>query len=187
MKHGINWVNVGSAVEMYQVHGYRYVEVPWIVSAEAVAVTLPTGAKPLGMGNQGTLVGSAEQAFIQKMLDDTLDFGKRMAATPCFRDDTPDELHQNTFFKVELIECRKTDSKDGWVHAALGNMACHALDFFHSLEGGEDAYIRHTEAGLDIELRGVEIGSYGIRRHRDWVWVYGTGYADPRFSVAVSL
>ena len=187
MSPKINWGNIGAAVSWYEKRGYYYNEAHWTVSPEAISVTIPTGAKPVAIPEQGVLVGSAEQSFIQKMLDGTSLSGRYVSASPCFRDDLEDTLHQRHFFKVELIEMRKTDFKDEWIHASLGNMAGDALDFFRSLPGGSASYIRHTETGLDIELRGVELGSYGIRRHGEWVWVYGTGYADPRFSVACSL
>ncbi len=48
-------------------------------------------------------MGSAEQGFVQLMLDGKLPLGSHMAAGPCFRDDEVDDLHQKTFFKVELI------------------------------------------------------------------------------------
>ena len=44
-----------------------------------------------------------------------------------------------------------------------------------------------TDEGVDIELGGVEIGSYGFRTHEDLFWTYGTAMAEPRFSTAVAL
>jgi hypothetical protein len=41
-----------------------------------------------------------------------------------------------------------------------------------------------TEIGHDIELNGIEIGSYGWRQNQDIIWAYGTGLAEPRFSIA---
>ena len=39
---------------------------------------------------------------------------------------------------------------------------------------------------IDIEVDGVEVGSYGIREYKCgdkiYTWVYGTGVALPRFS-----
>lgn len=43
--------------------------------------------------------------------------------------------------------------------------------------------ITKQQEGFDIEVDGVEIGSYGFRRMPDGVpYTYGTGVAEPRFS-----
>ena len=44
-----------------------------------------------------------------------------------------------------------------------------------------------TEEGLDIELNGIEIGSYGYRSYKDFHWIYGTALAEPRFSLAAGF
>ena len=39
---------------------------------------------------------------------------------------------------------------------------------------------------LDIlSLDGIELGSYGFRKHLDYGWVFGTGVAEPRLSIAL--
>lgn len=180
----ILWGNVVKAIEHYRKRGYSYLEVPWIVSQEAIQVTIPSGKEPL-VCQYGSLVGSAEQSFIQLMMDGECPTGKFMAATPCFRDDEVDLLHQKTFFKVELIEVQNSGF-DGatWTEEALGHMVKDALDCYQSLINGAKAYVAVTAQGLDIKLKGIELGSYGIRRYENWVWVYGTGYADPRYNTA---
>ncbi len=108
-----------------------------------------------------------------------------MAATPCFRDDPPDVLHQRYFFKVELIEFdRSPVTGTRAQHFAVLEMAEIALSFFRSIDEGRAAEIVATPQGLDIELRGIELGSYGARSHGDLHWIYGTGFAEPRFTIA---
>lgn len=177
----IRWDRVAQAIDYYQKCGYTYVEAPWIVSRAAVDVTLPQGHDPHETMD-GTLVGSAEQSFIHMAQTGVLQTGRYVAATPCFRDDPVDELHQRAFFKVELIELARWAIP--WPNIRLTTMIADALGFFHSLPGGKGAHIITTKNGFDIELGGIELGSYGIRDHAQWVWIYGTGYADPRFTIA---
>jgi hypothetical protein len=42
--------------------------------------------------------------------------------------------------------------------------------------------IEKTKEGSDLTIDGIEIGSYGVRNHKNIIWVYGTGLAEPRFS-----
>ena len=178
----INWQLIARALDIYQQRfKYEYVEVPWIVGKDAVAVTLPPGREGMHCID-GALVGSAEQSFIQLMIDEKLKPGRYVAASPCFRDDDVDELHQRTFFKVELIDFSEgvvTDWGD-----RLQKMAEEALSFYKSIYQGRDAEIVPTAQGLDIEFKGVELGSYGYRSFRRFHWIYGTGFAEPRFSLA---
>jgi hypothetical protein len=184
MNAPIRWDFISRAIAYYSGLGYRYVEVPWVVGAAAINVTLPPGYTAFTTMD-GTLVGSAEQSFIQLMTDGKLSDGNYMACTPCFRDDTVDEYHQRTFMKVELIQFRKQPIPEP--HMAALSVALEALDFFQSLTMGQDVRVKKTPDGLDIELRGVELGSYGYRSHEDFHWIYGTGLAEPRFSKASRL
>jgi hypothetical protein len=176
----IHWDILAQSIDFYDRMGFAYVEAPWIVSDEAINVTLPPEHK-VTRCDAGPLVGSAEQSFIQLALDGSLQPGRYVAATPCFRDDPPDALHQRYFFKVELIEFGKEDRAP---HLAVRDMAETALIFFRGLPEGRDAEIVSTPQGLDIELRGIELGSYGHRQHENLYWIYGTGFAEPRFSIA---
>lgn len=177
----IAWKYIAQAIEFYENEGFEYVEVPWIVGPEAVTVTLPEGHKAYETTG-GSLVGSAEQSFLAMALEGRLEPGQYVAASPCFRDDTPDELHQNTFFKVELVRICRRDQNIG--DYAVRKMARTAKGFFVGMPNGWSANVVETEQGLDIELNGIEIGSYGHREYGDWQWVYGTGLAEPRFSIA---
>jgi hypothetical protein len=179
MNAPIRWDFVSQAIAYYSGLGYRYVEVPWVVGSEAINVTLPSGRTAFStMG--GALVGSAEQSFIHMTLNGTLGEGDYVAATPCFRDDIVDQWHQKAFFKVELISLSPTPLDSSLVLS----MARMAHGFFTRMPGGESAVIVCTPDGFDIELGDVELGSYGYREYRGLHWVYGTGLAEPRFSLA---
>lgn len=131
------------------------------------------------MGGQ-TLVGSAEQAFIDRMLTKQLPKGKWQSITPCFRnEDTYDNLHQPYFVKLELIHYMPEIAE-----IDLETMIVQARWAFMTLipKSGPDVLIEKTDIGWDLTLHGQEIGSYGIREHAGHQWVYGTGIAEPRFT-----
>ena len=129
------------------------------------------------------LVGSAEQSFIQRMMDGSLPrFGKYQAITPCFRDDEIDDQHQQYFMKLELIHV-------GANHDSLAYVLKDAVSVIRSLTSRRINVVK-TEDGYDIcsvqdDMSLVEIGSYGYRElasDPSIKWVYGTGLAEPRFS-----
>lgn len=194
MNHPIDYSLISRAIEYYRGKGFNYVEAPWMAHHKAVHSTLPKDKTPFYLsGNYDidgfALVGSAEQAFVQLMLDGKLPLGSHMAAGPCFRDDEVDELHQKTFFKVELIIVTEYAPPPEF---AFHTMALDAYECFQSMKI-ELTYNRNTalkivetEVGYDINLNGIEIGSYGVRSFEGHHWIYGTGLAEPRFSMALA-
>lgn len=181
----IDWQLFGAALQHYRDRGYAYLEVPWIVSDVALHVTLPTDKTGL-MTQDGPLAGSAEQSFIHMMLAGELTPGRYCAITPCFRDDAPDKLHQRSFMKLELIEFYRMPESD--LNERAWHVTRDALDFMDHAICGKGVRVVTTEAGFDLELNGVEVGSYGHRSLGDrFHWVYGTGLAEPRFSIARGL
>lgn len=175
----IDYSLIKEALAFYEQWGFTYVEAPWIVSHEAVGVTLPEGRTPFSC-SLGALVGSAEQAFLQLMFEDRLPPGRYVAAGPCFRDDPVDRLHKKTFFKVEMCVVGK-DPK--W---SAETLMYTALKFFNT-HGAPEAIVKPTGLGeYDIELGGIELGSYGHRTYSQYEWCYGTGLAEPRFTMALN-
>lgn len=192
MNHPIDYFLISRAIDFYAHKGFKYVEAPWMVGPNALNSTLPPGKNAfwvedwheLADKSRSALVGSAEQGFVQLMLDGRLPLGSHMAAGPCFRDDEVDELHQKTFFKVELIIVMDYAPPPEF---ALKMAHEDALEFFYQNTGLRDRLLEvETEAGYDINLNGIEIGSYGVRSFEGHHWIYGTGLAEPRFSMALA-
>lgn len=181
----INYKNIALAIDFYKNRGYTYMEVPWLVSEAAIKITLPKNNHSLSTG-YGELIGSAEQSFIDLMIAGELLPGKYVAATPCFRDDIIDGLHSRHFFKVELIKYWNASDETQQAYLNEQNVINDALNFYKTLTEKEKLNIKNVDCGFDIELNNIEIGSYGYRTLNDFSWIYGTGYADPRFSIAMS-
>lgn len=180
----IDYALLGKALDFYRYKGWTYVEVPWFASPAAIEATLPAGASRFVMSVQTghghgqvfkTPVGSAEQGLIAMKLPP----GCYVACTPCYRvEPVHSVLYQPYFMKVELFDNRGKDT--------YANVIDDARAFFKGL--GVDPVPVTTDIGIDLELDGIEIGSYGIREHPDFgKWSYGTGLALPRFSVAQAL
>src|SRR5688572_15517497 len=96
-------------------HGFEYIDVPWLVSRDAVSSTLPFDKHGFNLFYpvDRSLVGSAEQGFIQLLIDNKkLEIDKLYTSTTsCFRDDEEDELHQLYFVKNELF-CLTNNTDD---------------------------------------------------------------------------
>ncbi len=179
----VNWDNLLRAKNLWSLReGFHYVETPYWVSRDAIQMTFPPEVEKNKnryqvMGTDYHLVASGEQSFCQMMLDGTLQPGRYSTITPCFRDDAVDALHQHHFMKLEVIDLDPID------HYALDEMIDAAQTIFFELTVGRIT-LAETHEGYDLELNGVEIGSYGFREANGFRWAYGTGYADPRFSIA---
>ena len=184
----IDYAKIAVAIEYYKNLGYQYIEVPWVVSEEAILTTIPPGIRPLWETSRGHLVGSGEQSFLQMAMDKKLSPGKYVCVTPCFRDEFPDDLHKNWFLKVELIRTDSTNLTD------VGPMVMDALLFFRKYDNYASTEVCDASAdpisayhsSIDIiSSNGIELGSYGIREHNGFRWIYGTGCAEPRLTYAI--
>ena len=168
------------AEEYYSRCGYARVRVPWVVSAQAFFATVPGNVRHYATLD-GYLVASAEQGFIQQLLDGNAPTGPAQAWTPCFRDEPQhDALHLPYFMKLELFN--PVSSQE-----VLSGMVEDALDFFGNAGVGRVIPVLDGP-GIDIITAeaGVELGSYGLRTlhvgDREVSWTYGTGVALPRLS-----
>ena len=207
-RHPLDWTLLGRAAAFYESHGFTYIEVPWLVRSEITEITKPAGAENFSAPH-GDLIGSAEQSFIQMMVDGKLPPGRWYTITPCFRDEpVVDDLHQTHFMKLELIDTLNIHRY--WTYKGstrvrgpndrskpLCQTAEHAMGILISLV---QQFIRQEVGDLpltvetqrdpkhrlneqeDIMYGDVELGSYGIRHHKPHTWVYGTGCAEPRWS-----
>lgn len=172
----INYEFIASAVNYYSRLGYEYIEVPWLVSWDAINITRPPHAQPYQTFS-GNLVASGEQSFLE--IRNKLEVGKRyQCVTPCFRDENYDDLHKEWFIKNELIWVVNHDLPEYF-------MMCleDAKSFFSSYGKVE---IVDTDIGKDLFINGIEVGSYGYRGYEKFRWVYGTGVAEPRLSQALN-
>lgn len=194
VRNQIGWSRIGRAVDFFISKGFRYVEVPWIVNDKYVKVTYPKDCpeEHAFQTKLGTIVGSAEQSFIALDAEGLIGPSERLVAvSPCFRDHQPDDhVHRNYFIKVELF------SKDKALRA--NKLMTIAGEFF--AKEGAILETKKTKVGLDWEMNGLEIGSYGNRKtvltvnnsygipqKKEIAWSYGTGLAEPRFSQALRL
>lgn len=168
-----------TAMEFYTSQDFTNIEVPWFVSQKADDVTRPPDRRSFTtiMGN---LVGSAEQSFIQMMLDGQLPWVRCQTLTPCFRDDFRGDLHLPAFMKLELID---TNSDADELEVLEIARSCF-------VKLGLKTQIKNKTNEYDLivvskKFGEVEVGSYGKRTFEDFTWVYGTGLAEPRFSWAL--
>lgn len=189
----IDWKLLAQAEEFYRSRlGSTYLETSWIVDPEVAGITAPSDEIKC---SRGQLVGSAEQGFLQMLSDEDprieIDKGKYYhSISPCFRDDVVDELHMTHFMKLELIYPLPKGGYTG-MYSVLEEMMKCAGRFF--IEVGEitcnvemTSFNNHAYTGDSYDIiglkSGIELGSYGIRKHGNIRWVYGTGLALPRFS-----
>lgn len=179
-EHGrpkINYELIAKAIRFYTERGYEYIEVPWIVPELYNKITF-SGPLTFTIPKYGALVGSAEQSFLFMALNGLVKPDHLyVAASPCFRDDDVDLIHQKSFFKVELFCAGKRDCVD--------RMIANAQDFFQSIGLSTDIISVENDQ-RDLVCENIELGSYGKRQHGDLAWSYGTGLAEPRASFLIN-
>lgn len=164
----IDYQKIAEAIDNYVCQGYQWIDTPWVVSEQAKAYTF------IGYDEytkHGYLVGSAEQGFIELILQGKIKPGSYVSAGPCFRfNDQGQPFKHPYFFKIELCKVGSLQYFD-------------LLDHAHQWLGGE---VVETTEGHDIEINGIEVGSYGIRNIGPVQLAYGTGLAEPRYTEALS-
>lgn len=169
------YVRLGAAIKAYEKLGYKYMDTPWTVSPEATYATYAGDASGY-LTDDGYLVASGEQSFLD-LIKQGYGFKKCVTITPCFRVERPNETHRRQFMKVELYwegEHRDEVLNDAW----------EVLNDLMDRPGSFDI-VDNEKGELDIELNGIEVGSYGIREFMGVTYTYGTGLAEPRFRVAM--
>lgn len=162
------------AINFYSRRGYQMISVPLLVGLEASMITAPPGTK-LKDHNGKYYVGSAEQSFYQMILDGEQLPPLIMAITPCHRhEEVYDKTHLENFLKLELL-C--TDRSKDYLDLAIDARVFFCLyDKVSTVKTGENS--------VDLEINGIEVGSYGERIVNGKVYAYGTGVALPRLSQA---
>lgn len=188
----INYQNIQDSIEYFQMNGYKRIETPWTVTDAVSALTKPKDREDWKISNKNkVLVASAEQGFLYMALKGFLAEGKFQSVSPCFRDEAFDLTHTKYFIKNELIITEKSYVFD----VALEKMVDDAMDFFgrklvtqKEWEEGKLLIKKKTgDYSYDIEYKGIELGSYGIRETEILTYVYGTACAEPRLSYCQNL
>lgn len=160
------------AMNFYQGLGYKPIPAPMLVDKDVVELTLPKGNKAKEhLGKY--YVGSAEQSFYQLIKDGMKPDGSYMMITPCERDEVEDELHLGIFVKVELVSTVKTK------YEILKDVS----DFLYKSYIGHK-WVETEGGGFDLEVNGIEVGSYGANKYLEYNINYGTGIAFPRLTQA---
>lgn len=178
----IDYEKLAKSVPFYEEFGYKRIEVPWTVSKAISDITKPKNVAEhtvVKSGKEKVFVASGEQSFLSLINKSQLPAGKYQTITPCMRDDTFGPYHTKYFIKNELIHFGNFKPNH------LNQMVSDALEFLSSIMGAGSSIKKvETGDGFDIILNGIEVGSYGIRECEFVRWIYGTGVAEPRFSMA---
>lgn len=185
----VNYRRLLKSIDYYNDKGYKRLNLPWIVDEKYVNLTYKGGNKFI-IKDGRALLGSAEQAFLKEVLENTLE-GKYQCVTPCFRNDIEDDLHFEYFMKNELfVYNEKYNFKD--YELILEKMVKDAYDFFGVQPYISSIKIIETPESLlsyDILLNNIEVGSYLIREveldGKKIMYTCGTGLAEPRFETAM--
>lgn len=201
MNTNVNPLNMLFALDFYHnTEGFEAVSAPIVVDADTDTVTKPEKVLPLihDMMNEKHYVASGEQSFIQLYKEGKLPKNREFMfnLTPCYRSEmmvTDQSLLM--FLKLELIYVpREEDNTPEGLRFGRDKLCHAAKDCFIGLGAKEqDIKFVATEVPeqFDIEINGIEVGSYGIRTIKfengeEFSYAYGTGLAEPRFSQAVS-
>lgn len=178
---GISFPLIVSAYNFFMQKGFTPVCAPMTVSKKMMDHTCPPGVRDRRLRHidGSTYVASAEQSFLQMEVDGDIDDADwLMAITPCFRDDQLDATHFNIFLKVELFAY---DMDDFQLIADL------SYKFWTEYVGIPVTKLK-TPDGIDIMYGDLELGSFGTRLTTQGIpYVYGTGVAEPRGSLAITM
>lgn len=210
----IDYGIIDQSIKFYEEIGFQRVESPWTVTPEISNITKPSNAKDFTLVEKNkVLVASGEQSFLYLYNKGFLPKGKFQTVTPCFRDERFTPLHTKYFVKNELITTDNV-SKEGlrfMVHGARDFFRKFCLrpkvndSYIRSTTEKDDVLIVNTDNGrnvivddidvkdaylypqYDLVYRGIELGSYGIRRCQFLSWIYGTGVAEPRLTRTLEI
>lgn len=172
----IDYGRLNRSINFYSEKGFKRIESPWTVTKAVSAITKPEGGVDWEIvGKNKVLVASAEQGFLYLYLKGFLPKGIYQSISPCFREEPFDLTHTKYFIKNELIITYDVSDK------SLDFIVKCAKEFYEK-ELQHEVMIVKTNEGYDLEVDGIEIGSYGIRSCDFLKWVYGTGLAEPRFT-----
>jgi len=177
----IDYGRLDRSTKFYETFGFKRIESPWTVTKEISGITKPPDKVDWEIsGKNKVLVASGEQSFLYLYLKGFLPEGKYQTITPCFRDEPFDKTHTKYFIKNELI------ITDNVTPQKLDFLISACREFFEK-ELDTKVDIVKTDIGFDLEVKGIEIGSYGIRSCEYLDWIYGTGLAEPRLTMIKNM
>ena len=183
--NNINWQRLMSAITFYNSQGYKYVDLDWTVNENISEITKPLGKRDFFV-NDKALVASGEQSFLQMIVDGKLVDGKYCGITPCFRDEYEiDNLHQQYFMKVELIDTLNINHKTRV--NAMNKMINSAKEFYSNYLAVQVTEVQDEMYDIEDIKNRIELGSYGTRQYKNIEWVFGTGLAEPRLSRVLKI
>ncbi len=165
-----------NAVLYYKERGYKEADFPYYANIEAINVTMPKGNIALPHIGDTAYVGSAEQSFIDCILNDEAYEGSFMAFSPCHRDEQHLSSKTNLIFsKLELYS----------TEVPYIDILLDAKEFIIREYGilRDNIEKVKTKDGCDLMLNGVELGSYGMRTVNGFTYAYGTGITFPRWNI----
>lgn len=180
----IDWQLLAKAHSYYQ-QFFTYQETPYLVPEYYSVLTKPHNEHSFLLSQDSfsqqphELVGSAEQGFIYLAMHKQLKSNRLFSISPCFRFDNYDETHFPWFMKLELFHLSER-------YEDIQDMINLALCFYEAHHEGQYQVVSTSDFSWDINLNGLEIGSYGLRvcPQSHLHFIYGTGLALPRFSQA---
>lgn len=180
----IDYKNIQLSIDYYKLHNFSRIESPWTVTPYISGLTKPSDKIDYKLEhNKKVLVASGEQSFLYLYLKGFLPKGRYQSVTPCFRDEIFDLTHTKYFMKNELIDTLHVNEENLMI--VVGT----CFEFFKkNLKDSKDLMVVKTsDTSYDIEYKGIELGSYGIRSCDFLEWIYGTGIAEPRFSTCQKM
>lgn len=177
----IDWARLARALDFYVAQGFERLELDWHAPLQVCRRTCPDEGRIYPFDGGHAWVGSAEQAFMQAQDEGRLAPGRAyVALTPCFRrEPVVSDTHRLQFMKVELFVAHLADPGGP-------ERLCEQAARFMASQTHHRVDRVLTAEGWDLEVGGLEVGSYAARRHGDRAWTCGTGLAEPRFSVALA-
>ena len=185
----IDYRILADSVDHYRSRGYQPIETSWWVTENVKDITKPDGkfVEDYQVSvNKKYLVASGEQSYLYMMAKGMLVPGKYQTITPCFRNEVQDVIHRKHFMKNELIYAYCDDPEE--MHKMMASASAFFGQYLSTRTVKKEPQDDVTAVCYDIEtLSGVELGSYGIRRYGPFKWVFGTGVAEPRLSLAIAM
>ena len=177
----IDYNIIQRSIDYYESKGFARIEAPWTITEAVDNITRPKDKQNFQLKhNNKCLVASGEQSFLYLYLKNFIPKGQFQTVTPCFRYEAFDFLHTKYFIKNELIKTNIVNVYE------LEKVITISLGFYKQFFPKAEV-ISKSDGSFDIEIKGHELGSYGIRSCEFLDWIYATGCAEPRTSNLIKL